>query len=553
MSTAQWTTAAAGTPCGMADGGVEANTGSICNDGRCGAQCDIAPVGVVPPFTPNPEIPCQLCDPGMSTSEWSAASDGTSCPPADGGGAAVCYGGTCHAGCYIAGGGFFDPEATQAGNPCAACEPVVSNSGWTNVGIGTSCGTGEICTADGSCAADCYVGTTLYPAAALNPSNACQVCTPSADTKTWSGVAAGVDCATSPDEDSQCDGSGACLATSTYSPVASPDSFALDGAGNVWVAFETADDAGYGSVASISPAGAVSGPFTVGVDPSAIAIDRDGNAWVTNSGDGTVSEVTRMGTARGPYSVGTSPIGIACDSLGNVWVAVGGDDSVVELSPAGALLATYQVGSYPKSIAIDGSDNVWVANYNGGSVSRIAHDGTVSGPFPDRGADAGTVAGAYGFGVNLAIDPLGNAWLCNEVPTNVFKVSPTGTVSGPYYIAEESYGYVGIAIDSAGNAWVSDTSGGTVTRISPSGELSNPYPVGQWPRGVTIDSSGYIWVALQVDQRVAKLAPSGDVVASYTAGGNPIDILSAPKFIWVLNDGDGSFDGSIVQLPNFGM
>ena len=197
------------------------------------------------------------------------------------------------------------------------------------------------------CAADCYVGTTLYPAAALNPSNACQVCTPSADTKTWSGVAAGVDCATSPDEDSQCDGSGACLATSTYSPVASPDSFALDGAGNVWVAFETADDAGYGSVASISPAGAVSGPFTVGVDPSAIAIDRDGNAWVTNSGDGTVSEVTRMGTARGPYSVGTSPIGIACDSLGNVWVAVGGDDSVVELSPAGALLATYQVGSYP--------------------------------------------------------------------------------------------------------------------------------------------------------------------------------------------------------------
>ncbi|MCL5023516.1 MAG: Ig-like domain-containing protein [Nitrospirae bacterium] len=117
-----------------------------------------------------------------------------------------------------------------------------------------------------------------------------------------------------------------------------------------------------------------SSAFPVGSNPTGIAIDSSGNAWVTNSGDNTVTELSSSGTALGTFTVGTAPFGIAVSSSGNVWVtnygtaAVPGT-TVTELSSSGTTLGTFAVENNPAGIAIDSSGNVWVANYGSNTVT----------------------------------------------------------------------------------------------------------------------------------------------------------------------------------------
>jgi hypothetical protein len=61
------------------------------------------------------------------------------------------------------------------------------------VANGTSCGSGVVCD-NGTCVADCYIGGTFYASGTANPSNACQVCTPSSSTSAWSSQANGTTC-----------------------------------------------------------------------------------------------------------------------------------------------------------------------------------------------------------------------------------------------------------------------------------------------------------------------------------------------------------------------
>ena len=174
VSTTSWSTRADGTTCAANE---------VCVAGVCQAKCFIDGASLAAGAL-DPTNPCQQCNPMVSTSVWSARSDGASCASGK-----VCTGGTCEARCFV-GGTFYAPDA---GSLCERCDPGQSTSAFTPAPDGTACGTGQVCAASG-CAAKCFIGGVLYADGAVDPLNACQQCTVSNSTTGWSMRATGSSC-----------------------------------------------------------------------------------------------------------------------------------------------------------------------------------------------------------------------------------------------------------------------------------------------------------------------------------------------------------------------
>jgi hypothetical protein len=118
--------------------------------------------------------------------------------------------------------------------------------------------------------------------------------------------------------------------------------------------------------------------------PSAIAIDSSGNAWIANFGDNSVTELSNVGAvlsgANGFTSGGLNgPEGIAIDSSDNVWITNETGNSVTKLSSTGVPI--FASGGYaggglngPGGIAIDSSSNAWIANFGNYTGNNLRGD-----------------------------------------------------------------------------------------------------------------------------------------------------------------------------------
>jgi hypothetical protein len=120
-------------------------------------------------------------------------------------------------------------------------------------------------------------------------------------------------------------------------------------------------------------------------DQQGIALDTQGNAWVTNSNAtaGSVTKISGTTVALGPLAVGginstSLPWGITTDSLDNVWVnnfnnntVTALDSSGNALSPAGGFTAGGLIKGPKHAIAIDRAGNVWIVNEGNNTVTEL--------------------------------------------------------------------------------------------------------------------------------------------------------------------------------------
>lgn len=104
--------------------------------------------------------------------------------------------------------------------------------------------------------------------------------------------------------------------------------------------------------------------------PSAIAVDRDGVVWLTDSDANNVIRVDPTGLVTPPIAVGHEPTAIAVGEDG-VWVVDSLDEALVRIDPdTRAVTDTIRVGRSPAGVAV-GAGSVWVANSGDGTVTRI--------------------------------------------------------------------------------------------------------------------------------------------------------------------------------------
>jgi len=107
-------------------------------------------------------------------------------------------------------------------------------------------------------------------------------------------------------------------------------------------------------------------------DPTALALDANGNLWVANQGSNSILEFNssyELQTKRTITQDIDTPTGLAFDPTGNLWVVNSASNSVNEYTKGVENTAATISLTNPQGIAIDGLGNLWVSSqFNAVSV-----------------------------------------------------------------------------------------------------------------------------------------------------------------------------------------
>lgn len=176
------------------------------------------------------------------------------------------------------------------------------------------------------------------------------------------------------------------------------------------------------------------------VFPDDVTSDGAGGVWIANQGYYTITHVPASGTPQVIHCCREANT-IALDPQGNVWVTnfgtlSTGEYTISEVSPTGNVLINNEVVpglSTPGGAAVDAGGQFWVLNYHSGSLLGIAGNntgvtpGTPLSPVP-LGSDAKLIEP-----FSIAPDPSGNLWVSNRAKNNVVMffglATPTATPS----------------------------------------------------------------------------------------------------------------------------
>lgn len=112
--------------------------------------------------------------------------------------------------------------------------------------------------------------------------------------------------------------------------------------------------------------------------PSAVAVDADGNVWITNRGANTVTELAHSGAVLGTSAAALGgPAAVALDAADDPWIANGTANTLTHLSASAAVTGSASGGlSLPAGLAIDPQGNLWVSNSGAASVSEFTSTGS---------------------------------------------------------------------------------------------------------------------------------------------------------------------------------
>ena len=331
-----------------------------------------------------------------------------------------------------------------------------------------------------------------------------------------------------------------------------PESVAVDGAGNVYVA-----DTGNSAIKRISPAGVVTTvagkPGTWGSTdgvgtaarfywPQGVAIDGAGNLFVTDSANSTVRKI--------------APDGMVTTLAGSVGVE-GPDNGPVDGFGGAALF------SVPGAVAVDPAGNLLVSDDN--TIRKVSPTGMVTTLAGKRGSSGSTngpgEAARFGPAFGLAVDAEGRIYVADRESQLVRTVTPAGVVStlagtagvdgerdGAAAVALFDYPNA-IAVDATGDVYVADTgeyaeSGSavdTIRKITHAEQVTTLAGAAGWGSsdgvgaaasfnnvgGLAVDAAGDVFAADTLNNTVRKITPSG-VVTTVAGTAPPAFDLACP-------------------------
>ena len=291
-----------------------------------------------------------------------------------------------------------------------------------------------------------------------------------------------------------------------------PTSVAFDASGNAWVA-----NAGNDTITAINNLGVPYGasPFSgngVAV-PAQIAIDATNNVWVANGGANSLSEFDNSGNAIGasPFSGGglSFPDSLAFDSTGDVWTVSPASNLVTLVGTTGwsAPTAITQDGlAYPTAVAVDQSGNAWVVNQGANSITILDSTGTPLANSPVTGDGMASPT-------SVSIDASGNAWIANYGSDSLTVIGQNGSpMSGSPFSGGGISSPVSSAFDGAGNVWVANSTGNAVTELNSAGTpiTGSPFAATNMSSAssIAVDGSGSVWLANPATNSVTEIIGS---------------------------------------------
>ncbi len=271
------------------------------------------------------------------------------------------------------------------------------------------------------------------------------------------------------------------------------------------------------------------------VDPEGLALDKNGNLYISDPGDNRIRMV--------------STSGIITTFAGNGTAGFSGDGG-----PANQAMLYY-----PQGIAFDSDGNLIIADRGNNRLRMVTPSGIIT-TIAGNGTSASTGNGGPAIAASLkdpyvvAADSTGNIFLIESTAETVRRISPAGNISlvagngqvgfggdgGPALRASFSQAE-GLAVDSSGNLYISDFNNNRVRVVLASAPTAKATPSGLSflgdSGGVTTDPQ-----AINVASSLAGL----EVVASSTSPWLqvPSAIAYAPGSISVAADPAGLQPGT---------
>ncbi|MGV0634444.1 serine/threonine-protein kinase PknD [Mycolicibacillus trivialis] len=237
----------------------------------------------------------------------------------------------------------------------------------------------------------------------------------------------------------------------------SPGGVALDGDGNVYVT----NQGMYGRVVKLAPGSSspTELPFTGLYEPQGVAVDKSGAVYVTDFNNRVVKlDPGSTDQKELPFTGLTYPEGLAVDDAGDVFVADRGNDRVVELA-SGATAPTvlpFNGLQNPDGVAVDKSGAVYVTDSDNDRVLKLP-----------AGSDAQAVLPFTGLAVpwGIAVDDTGAVYVTEHDAHKVVKL-PAGSNAPTELPITGLNTPLDVAVDHSGNVFVADRGNDRVVRLA---------------------------------------------------------------------------------------
>jgi hypothetical protein len=238
------------------------------------------------------------------------------------------------------------------------------------------------------------------------------------------------------------------VATTLGSGFLSPQSVAVDAAGDVFVA-----DFANAAVKEILPNGTIKTIGSGFSGPEGVAVDAAGDVFLADTNNNTVKEVLPDGTIKTIGFGFRLPVGVAVDAAGDVFVGDFGNGVVKEVLPNGTIKTIGSGFSGPHGVAVDAAGDVFVADFGNSAVKEALPNGTIK-----------TIGSGFRFPGGVAVDAAGDVFVADTGHSAVKEVLPDGTIKT---IGSGFSSPNGVAVDAAGDVFVADTGHNRVVELSP--------------------------------------------------------------------------------------
>jgi sugar lactone lactonase YvrE len=365
--------------------------------------------------------------------------------------------------------------------------------------------------------------------------------------------------------------------------MAEPCGIAIDAAGNIFVA-----DMYNCRVRKVSPAGTIStfagngipsysgdgGPATAAgiMSPNSLAIDAAGNVYVSDGdnrirkidGSGMITTVAGDGTPAyggdgGPATAANlnAPAGLAFDASGNLYIADMDNHCIRKVSPAGNISTIAGIGglsgssgdggpattaglNYPAGVAADAAMNIYIADRDNnrirmvdpsGNISTVAGNGMSGGTGDGGPATSAMLSGP----VNVCIRS-GNIYIADESNDRIRKIDASYTISTVVGLGS-GYGGDGglatgaqlshpaaVAFNAAGDMYIADCDNSRIRKVNTAGIISTAIGTIYLGDGgpataasvygmndICTDPSGNIYITDAGNSLIRKIDPSGTI------------------------------------------
>ncbi len=292
-------------------------------------------------------------------------------------------------------------------------------------------------------------------------------------------------------------------------------------------------------------------------EPSSVAVDEIGNLFIADTQNNRIRKVSQngiittvagngFGTYAGDHGPATKaslnyPSAIAVDRSGNLFITDSANNSVRKVSNDGIITTVAGNGSQgfsgdggpatsaqlflPRAVAVDENGNLFISDTVNARVRKVSLDGiitTVAGNGAvDYSGEGGLATSSSIHGpAGLAVDGNGNLFVAETLPFRIRKVSSSGIITtiagtsgsniqliGGHFVADgwpATNGYLsgvvpGLRVDSRGRVFLAELDG-SVRMLQPTNESSLI--------GSVVDAAS---------QSVGPISP-GEIIVIYGAG-----------------------------------